>query len=206
MLNKGLYNAMITSVGHYVPDRVITNKFFEEYLDTSDEWIKTRTGIQERRRLDRDIPTSFMAVKAIENLLQNRGIGIEEIDLIIVGTVTPDMIYPSTACIIQDKMGAKNAWGFDLLAACSGFIFSLTTAIQFVQSGSHKKVIVVGADKMSAITNMEDRNTCLLFGDAAGAVLLEPTEDKTYGIQDAIMHIDGRGGQFLHQLGGGSLH
>lgn len=206
MLNKGPYNAMITSVGHYVPDRVINNKYFEEYLDTSDEWIRSRTGIQERRRLDKDIPTSFMAVRAIENLLKNRGIGIEEIDLIIVGTVTPDMIYPSTACVIQEKMGATNAWGFDILAACSGFIFSLTTAIQFIQSGSHKKVLVVGADKMSAITNMEDRNTCLLFGDAAGAILLEPTEDKTYGIQDAIMNIDGKGGKYLHQLGGGSLH
>ncbi|HMS33673.1 MAG TPA: beta-ketoacyl-ACP synthase III [Ignavibacteria bacterium] len=206
MLNKGPFNAMITSVGHYVPDRVIDNKFFEEYLDTSDEWIRSRTGIQERRRLDKDLPTSFMAVKAIEKLLEKRGIGIDEIDLIIVATVTPDMIYPSTACIIQREMGAKNVWGFDILAACSGFIFSMTTAIQFIQSGSHKKVIVVGADKMSSITNMEDRNTCLLFGDAAGAVLLEPTEDRNYGVLDAIMKIDGEGGKYLHQLGGGSLN
>jgi 3-oxoacyl-[acyl-carrier-protein] synthase-3 len=147
-----------------------------------------------------------MAIKAIEQLLKNRGIGIEEIDLIIVATVTPDMIYPSTACVIQKEIGAINAWGFDLLAACSGFIFSITTAMQFVQSGSHKKVIVVGADKMSAITNMEDRNTCLLFGDAAGAILLEPTEDRNYGIVDAIMKIDGEGGKYLYQLGGGSLH
>ena len=140
-------------------------------------------------------------------LLKNRGIGIEEIDLIIVATVTPDMIYPSTACVIQKEMGAKNAWGFDLLAACSGFIFSLDhcSTIHSI-SGSHKKVIVVGADKMSAITNMEDRNTCLLFGDAAGAVLLEPTEDKDYGILDHIMKIDGEGGKYLYQLGGGSLH
>jgi len=147
-----------------------------------------------------------MAVKAIEVLLKNRGIGIEEIDLIIVATVTPDMMYPSTACMIQKEMGAKNAWGFDILAACSGFIFSLTTAIQFVQSGTHKKVIVVGADKMSAIANMEDRNTCILFGDAAGAVLLEPTEDKNFGILDTIMKIDGEGGKYLYQLGGGSLN
>lgn len=206
MENRAPFNAMITSVGHYVPDRIIDNKFFEEYLDTNDEWIRTRTGIQERRRLDPEKPTSFMAIKAIEMLLNNRGIGIEEIDLIIVGTVTPDMIYPSTACIIQKEMGAKNAWGFDLLAACSGFIFSLATAVQFIQSGSHKKVIVVGADKMSAITNMEDRNTCILFGDAAGAVLLEPTENKEYGILDNIMKIDGNGGKYLHQLGGGSLN
>jgi 3-oxoacyl-[acyl-carrier-protein] synthase III len=206
MLNKGPFNAMITSVGHYVPDRVIDNQFFEEYLDTNDEWIKTRTGIQERRKLDTDKPTSFMAVKAIEMLLKNRGIGIEDIDLIVVGTVTPDMIYPSTACVIQKEMGASNMWGFDILAACSGFIFSLATAIQFVQCGSHKKVIVVGADKMSAITNMEDRNTCILFGDAAGAILLEPTEDKSYGVLDCIMKIDGEGGKYLHQLGGGSLN
>ncbi len=206
MLNKGPFNAMITSVGHYVPDRVIDNKFFEEYLDTNDEWIRTRTGIQERRRLDKDKPTSFMAVKAIEVLLKNRGIGMEEIDLIIVATVTPDMIYPSTACIIQKETGASNAWGFDILAACCGFLFSLTTAVQFIQNGSHKKVIVVGADKMSAITNMEDRNTCLLFGDAAGAILLEPTEDKSFGILDSIMRIDGEGGKYLYQLGGGSLH
>ncbi|MEO8210441.1 MAG: beta-ketoacyl-ACP synthase 3, partial [bacterium] len=206
MLNKGPFNAMITSVGHYVPDRVIDNKYFEEYLNTNDEWIKTRTGIEERRRLDVDKPTSYMAVKAIEMLLKNRKIGIEEIDLIVVATVTPDMIYPSTACVIQKEMGAKNAWGFDILAACSGFIFSLATAVQFIQCGSHKKVIVVGADKMSAITNMEDRNTCILFGDAAGAVLLEPTEDKSYGVLDSILNIDGEGGKYLYQLGGGSLN
>ncbi|MDQ3020923.1 MAG: ketoacyl-ACP synthase III [Bacteroidota bacterium] len=206
MLNKGPFNAMITSVGHYVPDRVIDNKYFEQYLNTNDEWIKSRTGIEQRRRLDADKPTSYMAVKAIEMLLANRKIGIEEIDLIVVATVTPDMIYPSTACVIQKEMGAKNAWGFDILAACSGFIFSLATAVQFIQCGSHKKVIVVGADKMSAITNMEDRNTCILFGDAAGAVLLEPTEDKSYGILDSILNIDGEGGKYLYQLGGGSLN
>lgn len=206
MDNKGPYNAMITAVGHYVPDRVIDNKYFEQYLDTNDEWIRTRTGISERRRLPTDKPTSYMAIRAIQNLLDNRGIGIDEIDLIIVASVTPDMIFPSTACIIQREMGAVNAWGFDLLAACSGFIFSLTTAAQFVQCGSHKKVVVVGADKMSAITNFEDRNTCILFGDAAAAVLLEPTEDRSNGIVDAIMRIDGEGGKYLHQLGGGSLN
>jgi len=206
MENKGPFNAKITSVGHYVPDRIIDNKYFENFLDTNDEWIKTRTGISERRRLDKELPTSYMAVRAIQDLLSNRGIGIEEIDLIIVATVTPDMMYPSTACIIQKELGAKNAWGFDILAACSGFIFSLTTAIQFVQNGTHKKVIVVGADKMSSIANMEDRNTCILFGDAAGAVLLEPTEDRDSGILDTIMRIDGEGGKYLYQLGGGSLN
>ena len=206
MENKGPFNAKITSVGHYVPDRIIDNKYFENFLDTNDEWIKTRTGISERRRLDKELPTSYMAVRAIQDLLSNRGIGIEEIDLIIVATVTPDMMYPSTACIIQKELGAKNAWGFDILAACSGFIFSLTTAIQFVQNGTHKKVIVVGADKMSSIANMEDRNTCILFGDAAGAVLLEPTEDRDSGILDTIMRIDGEGGKYHYQLGGGSLN
>ena len=199
--------ATITAVGGYVPEDKLTNFDLEKMVDTNDEWIRTRTGISERRILKGEgKATSDMVVPAVQELCRKRGISPEEIDCLIVGTVTPDMVFPSTANIACDKLGAKNAWGFDLLAACSGFIFSLTTAIQFVQSGSHKKVIVVGADKMSAITNMEDRNTCLLFGDAAGAVLLEPTEDKTYGIQDAIMHIDGRGGQFLHQLGGGSLH
>ncbi|MBK9334877.1 MAG: ketoacyl-ACP synthase III [Ignavibacteria bacterium] len=206
MINKAPFNAMITAVGHYVPDRVIDNKYYEEYLDTSDEWIKSRTGITERRKLDADTPTSFMAIKAIENLIKNRGIGIDEIDLIIVGTVTPDMIFPSTACILQRELKAVNAWGFDLLAACSGFIFSLATAVQFVHSGSHKKVIVVGADKMSSISNMEDRNTCILFGDGAGAVLLEPTEDKEYGILDSILRVDGEGEKYLHMLGGGSLN
>lgn len=206
MENKGPFNAKITSVGHYVPDRIIDNKYFENFLDTNDEWIKTRTGISERRRLDKELPTSYMAVRAIQDLLSNRGIGAEEIDLIIVATVTPDMMYPSTACIIQKELGAKNAWGFDILAACSGFIFSLTTAIQFVQNGTHKKVIVVGADKMSSIANMEDRNTCILFGDAAGAVLLEPTEERDSGILDTIMRIDGEGGKYLYQLGGGSLN
>lgn len=206
MENKAPFNAKITAVGHYVPDRVIDNKYFEDFLETNDEWIKTRTGISERRKLDKELPTSFMAVRAIKDLLSNRGIGIEEIDLIIVATVTPDMMYPSTACIIQKELGAKNAWGFDILAACSGFIFSLTTAMQFVQNGSHKKVIVVGADKMTSIANYEDRNTCILFGDAAGAILLEPTEDKSTGILDAIMRINGEGGKYLYQLGGGSLN
>lgn len=206
MINKGPFNAMITSVGHYLPDRVIDNRYFEQYLDTSDEWIRTRTGISERRRLDKDKPTSYMAVRAVEMMLKNRGIGAEEIDLIIVASVTPDMMYPSTACMIQKELKANNAWGFDVLAACSGFIFALSTAVQFVQTGSHKKVVVVGADKMSAITNYEDRNTCILFGDAAAAVLLEPTEDKSTGVLDCILKIDGEGSKYLHQLGGGSLN
>ena len=206
MHNKASINAKVTAIGHYVPDMVIDNKFFEGILDTSDQWIQERTGIVERRWVMADQPASYMAEKAIQSLLENRGIGADEIDLIIVATVTPDMIYPSTACILQEKIGAKNAWGFDVLAACSGFIFSLINGVQFIQSGNFKKVLVVGADKMSSILNIEDRNTAILFGDAAGAVLLEPTEDKEDGIIDWIMNIDGAGAKNLYQLGGGSLN
>lgn len=206
MHNKASINAKITAIGHYVPDMVIDNKFFEGILDTSDQWIRERTGIVERRWVNADQPTSWMAEQAIKSLLDQRGIGADELDMIIVGTVTPDMIYPSTACLLQEKIGAKNAWGFDVLAACSGFIFSLINGVQFIQSGNFKKVLVVGADKMSSILNIEDRNTAILFGDAAGAVLLEPTEDKEDGIIDWIMNIDGSGAKNLYQLGGGSLN
>jgi len=199
-------NAMITAVGHYVPEKVVDNKYFESFLDTNDQWIQTRTGIKERRYLDKDKPNSVMAIKAVEMLLKNRGISAEELDVIIVATVTPDMPYPATACIIQDAIGAKNAWGFDLSAACSGFLFAINTGAKFVESGSYKKVLVIGSDKMTSITNFKDRNTCILFGDGAAAVLLEPTEDKEYGIIDSILHIDGSGGEFLYQPGGGSLH
>jgi 3-oxoacyl-[acyl-carrier-protein] synthase-3 len=199
-------NAMITAVGHYVPDRIVDNKYFESFLDTNDLWIQTRTGIKERRYLDKDKPTSTMAIPAVQQLLKNRGISAEELDVIIVATVTPDMPYPSTACIIQEAIGAKNCWGFDLSAACSGFLFAINTGAKLVESGSYKKVLVVGADKMTSIANFKDRNTCILFGDGAAAVLLEPTEDKEYGIVDSILHIDGSGGEFLYQPGGGSLH
>jgi 3-oxoacyl-[acyl-carrier-protein] synthase-3 len=189
-----------------MPEKIVTNKYFESYLDTTDEWIKARTGIYERRFLEDDQPTSYAAVKAIESILEKKKISAEEIDLIIVATVTPDMIYPSTACIIQNKIGAKNCWGYDILAACSGFIFALATGTQFIESGMHKKVIVVGAEKMSSIVNMQDRNTCVLFGDGAAAFLLEPTEDKSIGILDSVLHIDGSGGSFLRQPAGGSLN
>lgn len=203
---KTKLNARISAVGHYVPDKVIDNKYFEKYLETSDTWIKERTGIYERRWLDKDKPTSFMAIKAIEDCLKNTDTKPEDIELIIVTTVTPDMMYPSTACVIQNKMGMKNAWGFDLSAACSGFLFGLNTGAQFIRSGVHKKVMIVGADKMSAIINPDDRNTVILFGDGAGAVLLEPTEDISTGILDAILHIDGSGEQYLNQKAGGSLY
>lgn len=198
--------AAITSVGHYVPENVLTNKDLEKIVETNDEWIKTRTGISERRILTNGHATSFMAEQAINMMLERRGIKADELDLILVGTVTPDMLFPSTACIIQDKIGATKAWGFDVLAACSGFIFTLVAGMQFIESGLYKKVLVVGADKMSTITNYKDRNTCILFGDGAGCVLLEPSSDPEYGILDHIMRVDGKGGKYLNMLGGGSLN
>ena len=154
-------NAMITAVGHYVPEKVIDNKYFESFLDTNDLWIQTRTGIKERRYLDKDKPTSTMAIPAVQQLLKNRGISADELDVIIVSTVTPDMPYPSTACIIQEAIGAKNCWGFDLSAACSGFLFAINTGAKLIESGSYKKVLIVGADKMTSIANFKDRNTCI---------------------------------------------
>ena len=168
----GKIRAAITSLGHYVPETVLTNKDMEQLVETNDEWIRTRTGISERRILTNGEPMSFMAVEAINMLLERRGMKADEIDLILVGTVTPDMLFPSTACIIQDKIGAANAWGFDVLAACSGFIFTLTAGMQFIESGMYKKVLIVGADKMSTITNYKDRNTCILFGDGGDVFCL----------------------------------
>ncbi len=198
--------AAITAVGHYVPETILTNSDMEKIVETNDEWIQTRTGIKERRILTNGEPTSFMAVEAINMLLKRRGISASELDLILVGTVTPDMLFPSTACIIQEKIGATKAWGFDVLAACSGFIFTMVAGMQFIESGMYKKVLIVGSDKMSTITNYKDRNTCVLFGDGAGCVLLEPSEDPAYGILDTNMHIDGKGGKYLNMLGGGSLN
>lgn len=206
MKNKGPFNAYISAVGHYFPEKVISNQYFVNYLETTDEWIRTRTGILERRFAESNQPTSFMAVKAAQMALDNRGMSPDELDLILVATVSPDMIYPATACLVQDKLGAKNCWGYDILAACSGFIFTLTTAAQFIQTGVHKKIMVIGADKMSMMVDMQDRNTCLLFGDAAAAVILEATEDESIGILDTIMHIDGSGAKFLYQPAGGSLN
>lgn len=195
----------ITAVGHYVPEKVLSNQDLEKMVDTSDEWIRTRTGIVERRILEHGA-TSDLAVKAVEQLLEHRGIGAEEIEVIIFATVTPDMMFPATACVLQDKIGAKRAWGFDLSAACSGFIYALVTGAQFIESGAYKKVLVVGADKMSAITDYTDRNTCILFGDAAGAVLLELSNDPSFGVLDHVLYADGSGGCFLYQKAGGSLY
>lgn len=198
--------AAITHIGKFLPESVLTNKDFEKIVSTTDDWITSRTGIKERRIINNGEPTSYLAVKAVENLLESGSIDPADIEVIIVATVTPDMFFPATACIVQEKIGAVNAWGFDMLAACSGFIFALETGVKFIESGSYKKVLVVGADKMSSIMNYKDRNTCVLFGDGGGAVLLEPSKDPACGVIDSILHIDGRGGKYLHMLGGGSLN
>ncbi len=197
--------ATISAVGHWVPEERLTNADFEKMVETTDEWIRSRTGIVERRIL-RDGATSDLASNAIRETLTNRGISAEEIDLIIVATVTPDMFFPSTACLIQERIGAKKAWGFDVSAACSGFPFALVTGAQFIENGTCKKVIVVGADKMSSITDYTDRNNCILFGDAGAAVLLEASADPSAGILDHILHCDGSGEKALHMRGGGSLN
>lgn len=204
MNNKGPYNAYISAVGSYFPEKVINNDYFASYLDTSNEWIMERTGIRERRYLEDGKAASDMAVKVIESIFEQRGIGPDDIDLLIIPTVSPDMIYPSTACIVQNKLGMKNCWGFDMLAACSGFIFALSTAAQFVQNGTYKKVLVIGTEVMSRLADPNDRNTVVLFGDGAAGVLLEPTEDRNVGILDSILHIDGSGGDYLKQPAGGS--
>ena len=200
-----LRRASITAVSHYVPEKILTNADLEKMVETNDEWIRTRTGIRERRILEKGA-TSDLAVKAVQQVLVNRGITAAEIELIIVATITPDTMLPATACVVQEKIGASKAWGFDLNAACSGFLYALSVGARFIETGVHSKVIVVGADKMSSITDYTDRNTCVLFGDAAGAVLLEPTDEKAYGIIDQCMYSDGSGGAFLNIKGGGSLH
>lgn len=197
--------ATITAVGHYVPDKVLSNADLEKMVDTTDEWIRTRTGISERRILEQGA-TSDLGAAAVKNLLANRGIGPDQIDLIVVATVTPDMFFPSTACLIQEKVGAKKAWGFDLSGACSGFLFALITGAQFIENGTHQRVVVVGADKMSSITDYTDRNNCILFGDASAAVLLEPSGDENGGIIDHILRCDGSGERYLNMRAGGSLN
>lgn len=196
--------AAITAVHGYAPDYVMSNKELEGIVETTDEWIFSRTGIKERRILKGEgLGTSDMAVPAVIALLKKRGIDASELDLIIFCTTTPDQPFPATANILGEKIGAKNAWGFDLQAACSGFIYGLTTGAQFIESGKHKKVLVVGGDKMSSIINYNDRTTCIIFGDGCGAVLLEPNEDG-FGVIDSILRSDGSGRQFLQQKAGGS--
>lgn len=198
-------HAAITGVQGYVPEYVLDNKELEKLVDTNDEWITTRTGIKERRILKGQKGSSDMGTEAINGLLKKTNTSAEEIDLIICATVTPDMLFPSTACLIADKIGARNICAFDISAACSGFLYALTTASKFIESGTYNKVIVVGCDKMSAIVDYTDRTTCVLFGDGAGAVLLEPSLDG-HGIIDYILRSDGSGGEFLKMKAGGSLH
>jgi 3-oxoacyl-[acyl-carrier-protein] synthase III len=197
--------AAITAIGGYVPEDKLTNADLEKMVETNEEWIRTRTGIEERRILRTPgKATSDLCVPAILELCKKRGIDPGEIDGLIVGTVTPDTFFPSTANIVCDKLGLKNAWSFDLAAACSGFLYSLTMGASLIESGRYKKVVVVGADKMSSIVDFSDRTTCILFGDGAGAVLLEPNYDG-FGILDSILRSDGSGGPHLHMKAGGSL-
>lgn len=204
MTNK--ITAAITAVGGYVPEDKLTNFDLEKMVDTNDEWIRTRTGISERRILRGEGKgTSEMVVPAVLELCKKRGIDPVEIDCMIVATVTPDMVFPATANIVCDKIGAVNAWGYDMSAACSGFLFALTTGAAYIESGRFKKVVVVGADKMSAIIDYSDRNTCVIFGDGAGAVLLEPNTEG-YGLLDSILKSDGSGRHYLHMKAGGSAN
>jgi len=197
--------AAITAVAGWVPEDKLTNFDLEKMVDTNDEWIRSRTGIAERRILKGEgLATSDMVVPAVLDLCKKRGIDPTEIDCLIVATVTPDMVFPATANIVCDKIGAVNAWGFDLSAACSGFLFALTTGATYIESGRYKKVVVVGADKMSAIVDYTDRNTCIIFGDGAAAVLLEPNQEGN-GILDSILRTDGTGRNYLHMKAGGSL-
>jgi 3-oxoacyl-[acyl-carrier-protein] synthase-3 len=197
--------AAITSVGGYVPEYRLTNAILETMIDTNDEWIRSRTGVEERRILKGEgLATSDMAVPAVLEICKKRGIDPTEIDCMICATVTPDMIFPATANIICDKIGAVNAWGFDLSAACSGFLFGLTTGAALIESGRYKKVVVVGGDKMSAIVDYTDRTTCIIFGDGAGAVLLEPSTENV-GVMDSLLKSDGSGKNYLHMKAGGSL-
>ena len=198
--------AAITAIGHYLPEDRLTNADLEKLVDTSDEWIRTRTGIRERRILkDPDKATSYMATQAAQELLAKRNLDPTEIDLVIVATVTPDMFFPATACIVAAEIGAVNAWAYDVSAACSGFLFALSTGVRFIESGKHEKVLVIGADKMSTIVDYTDRTTCVLFGDGAACALLEPSDDDN-GIMDSIEHADGSQWSSLCMLGGGSLH
>ena len=200
-----LVRAKITALGTYVPPRVLTNRDLEKIVETSDEWILTRTGIRERHIVDEGVATSDLAAEAARRALAQRGIDPTEIEAIVVATVTPDMLFPSTACLVQNKLGAKGCWGFDLSAACSAFVYALQTGAQFIATGAHKKVLVIGADVMTSILDYTDRATCILFGDGAGAVILEPAEDGV-GLIDFVHEIDGSGGCSLFMPGGGSLH
>lgn len=198
--------AKISALGTYVPPRLLTNADLEKMVDTSNDWILTRVGIRERHIVDKGVATSDLAVEAAKRALAQRGVAASDVEAIIVGTVTPDMLFPSTACVVQKKLGAKGAWGFDLSAACSAFLYSLQVGSQLVATGTHKRVLVIGSDVMSSIIDYTDRATCVIFGDGAGAVILEPAENDSEGIIDSIHEIDGSGGDYLYMPGGGSLN
>ncbi len=201
-----LVRAKITALGTYVPPHLLTNDDLEKMVETSNEWIIERTGIRERHIAAKGEATSDLATEAARRALAERGLEASDLDAIIVATVTPDMFFPSTACVVQHKLGAKGAWGFDLSAACSAFVYGLQTGAQFIATRVHKKVMVIGADVMSSIIDYTDRATCVIFGDGAGAVILEPAEDDSAGLIDFIHEVDGSGGCSLYMPGGGSLH
>jgi 3-oxoacyl-[acyl-carrier-protein] synthase-3 len=198
--------AKISALGTYVPPRLLTNADLEKMVETTNQWILDRTGIRERHIVDKGVATSDLATEAARNALKQRGIEPSDVDAIIVSTVTPDMLFPCTACLVQNKLGAKSVWGFDLNAACSAFLYALQTGSQFISTGAHKRVLVIGADVMSSIIDYTDRATCVIFGDGAGAVILEAAEDDSVGMIDFIHEVDGSGGGFLYMPGGGSLH
>ena len=198
--------AKISALGTYVPPRLLTNQDLEKMVDTTNQWILERTGIRERHLVDKGVATSDLAAAAAKKALSQRGIEASDVDAIIVATVTPDMFFPSTACLVQHKLGAKNVWGFDLSAACSAFVYAMQTGAQFIRSGAHKRVLVIGADVMSSIIDYTDRATCIIFGDGAGAVILEAAENESEGLIDYVHEIDGSGGQALYMPGGGSLN
>jgi 3-oxoacyl-[acyl-carrier-protein] synthase-3 len=198
--------AKISALGTYVPPKLLTNADLEKMVETTDDWILSRVGIRERHIAEKGVATSDLAVEAAKKALAQRGFSPTDIEAIIVGTVTPDMLFPSTACLVQHKLGAKGAWGFDLSAACSAFLYSLQAGAQFIASGVHKRVLVVGADVMSSIIDYTDRATCVIFGDGAGAAILEPAEDDSVGFIDFIHEVDGSGGCFLNMPAGGSLN
>ncbi|PYX71748.1 MAG: 3-oxoacyl-ACP synthase [Acidobacteria bacterium] len=204
-MNKPI-RAKISALGTYVPPRLLTNADLERMVDTNNEWIMTRVGIRERHIAEKGVASSDLAVEASRKALAQRGMEPSQIEAIVLGTVTPDMFFPSTACVVQDKLGAKGAWGFDLSAACSAFLYSLQVGAQFIASGAHKRVLAIGADVMSSIIDYTDRATCVIFGDGAGAAILEPAESDSEGLIDFIHEVDGSGGQYLYMPGGGSLH
>ncbi|MDP9159538.1 MAG: ketoacyl-ACP synthase III [Acidobacteriota bacterium] len=201
-----LRRAKISALGTYVPPRLLTNADLEKMVETSDSWIMDRTGIRQRHVVDKGVATSDIAFEAAKKALAERGIPATDIEAIIVATVTPDMLFPSTACLVQNKLGAKGAWGFDLSAACSAFVYGLQAGAQFIATGAHKKVLVIGADVMSSIIDYSDRATCVIFGDGGGAVVLEAADEESDGIIDFVHEVDGSGACSLYMPGGGSLN